>query len=51
MIKGEISANPDRINMKEFLRIFEVNRFGSKICQKLINEFRDMNEEFATKEN
>ena len=31
LIKGENNPNPDQMNLKEFLRIFEDNRFGQKV--------------------
>ena len=31
LIKGENNPNPDQIDLKEFLKIFEPDRFGQKV--------------------
>lgn len=38
-LKGEHNALPDQINFKEFKRIFDLSRFGNKVCEKLSEDF------------
>lgn len=49
-LKGAHANFPDQINLKEFRRLFELNRFGSKAIEKINKEFCDANENFAMKQ-
>lgn len=34
-LKGEDANFPDQLNLKEFQRLFELNRFGNAACDKI----------------
>ena len=46
-LKGPNSPSPDQIDLKEFMKLFHVNRFGQKANVKIIEEFQNMYMEFA----
>lgn len=49
-LKGARANFPDQINLKEFRRLFELNRFGNKAVERINKEFCDSNKNFAMKQ-
>ena len=50
VLKTRYDPNPEQVSLKEFMRIFAPNRFCSKVCTKLVHEYKERSEEFAQSE-
>ena len=46
-LKGENANFPDQLTVKEFKRLFDLNRFASKAGQKICEEFKEEKANFA----
>lgn len=46
-LKGEDANFPNQLALKEFQRLFELNRFGNAACEKIDTEFKAANHNFV----
>lgn len=46
-VKGEGAIFPEQLSLREFSRLFDINRFGNAASELINNEFKAENEDFA----